>query len=496
MSSLLIEQIALRVYELLTNKPPVDTVAVADVTLSGLQTINGVAGAEGIAVLLTAQTNAAQNGPWVMSSGGWARRSDFDTAADIILGSWWRVTQGTHAGERWYMSAPTGDIIVNSTALTIVIDGGSGGDITAVTAGLGLAGGGTSGGVTLDIGANIDGSIQVNANDIQVGVLATDAQHGTRGGGAIHAAATGAVAGFMSAADKTKLDAATSAATGATLALRDASGGAAFDDLTAVSLDVASSAMTVSSSRHLFAPAQSASGAGQASTLRAQKGQAGAVGGSLTIGGGDGGTPGTNLAGETIIQLGAVVGTDSAMLRVKADTNTCLTINAYGGTGCFLNTAYFGVISASGALIRGVGTTTLEAGAGTAGVVCTSTGFLQFLNDSRELRRASHTHVANDVFETMGTNGTIAITDNKAWVIEATIMGKSTTSYAGFILTGTVYRHSGGSATISGTAVKQLDNGVAGVIDVQLAVSGNNALVQVKGSTGATWSANIVLSKL
>lgn len=57
-----------------------------------------------------------------------------------------------------------------------------------------------------DVIANADGSIIANANDIQVGILATDAQHGTRGGGTQHAVVTGAVNGFMIAADKTKLD--------------------------------------------------------------------------------------------------------------------------------------------------------------------------------------------------------------------------------------------------------------------------------------------------
>lgn len=76
-----------------------------------------------------------------------------------------------------------------------------------ITAGAGLTGGGDlSANRTLDVVANADGSIVVNANDVQVGVLATDAQHGVRGGGTQHAAATTAVAGFMSAADKTKLD--------------------------------------------------------------------------------------------------------------------------------------------------------------------------------------------------------------------------------------------------------------------------------------------------
>jgi hypothetical protein len=59
---------------------------------------------------------------------------------------------------------------------------------------------------------NVDGSIALQgtggpaAPSVGVGVLATDAQHGNRGGGALHALATTSVEGFMSAADKTNLD--------------------------------------------------------------------------------------------------------------------------------------------------------------------------------------------------------------------------------------------------------------------------------------------------
>ncbi len=75
-------------------------------------------------------------------------------------------------------------------------------------AGTGLTGGGTlAADRTFDVVANADGSIIANANDVQVGILATDAQHGVRGGGTQHANAIAAgAAGFMTGADKTKLD--------------------------------------------------------------------------------------------------------------------------------------------------------------------------------------------------------------------------------------------------------------------------------------------------
>jgi hypothetical protein len=92
----------------------------------------------------------------------------------------------------------------------ITLDGLAGSSVATsrqIIAGAGLTGGGDlSADRTLNVAANADGSITVNANDVQIGVLATDAQHGNRGGGALHAAATTSVAGFMAAADKQKVD--------------------------------------------------------------------------------------------------------------------------------------------------------------------------------------------------------------------------------------------------------------------------------------------------
>lgn len=52
----------------------------------------------------------------------------------------------------------------------------------------------------------------------------TDAQHGARAGGTLHATATGSVAGFLSATDKSLINTATDAATGSALCQRDVNG--------------------------------------------------------------------------------------------------------------------------------------------------------------------------------------------------------------------------------------------------------------------------------
>lgn len=75
----------------------------------------------------------------------------------------------------------------------------------SLTAGNGMVGGGTlASNQSFDI-VTEDNSIVVNADSIRVGVV-NDTQHGTRGGGTLHAVATAATAGFMSATDKQRMD--------------------------------------------------------------------------------------------------------------------------------------------------------------------------------------------------------------------------------------------------------------------------------------------------
>jgi hypothetical protein len=168
-------------------------------SLSGSQTIDGIATVTGDRVLLTAQTTASANGIYVTAAGAWARAADADTSADVTSGMYTFIVAGTaNADSGWALITPD-PIVLGTPALTFTQVTGAG----QLTAGAGL----TKTGNTIDVVAHADGSIVVAADSVQVGILATDAQHGTRGGGTTHAAViAGGASGFITGADKTRLD--------------------------------------------------------------------------------------------------------------------------------------------------------------------------------------------------------------------------------------------------------------------------------------------------
>lgn len=176
-----------------------------NITLSGEQTIDGVLTSSD-RVLVDQQTTASEDGIYVSAAGAWSRSADLPVGAEARGVRVW-IEEGTVDGDRLYAcSNNEGSDIVGTDGLTFGLIGA--GSPRGAGAGLSLNGN------DIDVGANGDGSITVNADDIQVGVLATDAQHGTRGGGTQHAVVVAAgAAGFMTGSDKTKLD---GIATGAT----------------------------------------------------------------------------------------------------------------------------------------------------------------------------------------------------------------------------------------------------------------------------------------
>lgn len=79
-------------------KAPCRVATTANITLSGTQTIDGVAVVADDRVLVKSQTTASENGIYVASSTAWTRAGDFDGQLDVTKGTLVFVTDGTGAG--------------------------------------------------------------------------------------------------------------------------------------------------------------------------------------------------------------------------------------------------------------------------------------------------------------------------------------------------------------------------------------------------------------
>ena len=88
-------------------KAPAITATSANITLSGLQTINGVTVVAGDVVLVKNQTNAAENGIYVASATAWTYSVGGDTWAEYV-GAIIFISSGSLAGTAWYCTAQPG----------------------------------------------------------------------------------------------------------------------------------------------------------------------------------------------------------------------------------------------------------------------------------------------------------------------------------------------------------------------------------------------------
>jgi phage-related tail fiber protein len=102
----------------LSMKAPCRVATTTNITLSGLQAIDGVTVAAGDRVLVKDQTTGAENGIYDASSGDWTRSKDFNGNRDVTTGTRVFVFSGnTYAVSEWYVST-TGTITIGETAIT------------------------------------------------------------------------------------------------------------------------------------------------------------------------------------------------------------------------------------------------------------------------------------------------------------------------------------------------------------------------------------------
>ncbi|MES2948679.1 MAG: head decoration protein [Pseudomonadota bacterium] len=96
-------------------KDPVRAATTANITLSGAQTIDGVAVVAGDRVLVKNQTTASGNGLYLAATGAWSRATDFDLASELVGASVF-VSEGTTLGNSVWVMTTDGPITLGTTS--------------------------------------------------------------------------------------------------------------------------------------------------------------------------------------------------------------------------------------------------------------------------------------------------------------------------------------------------------------------------------------------
>ena len=131
----------------------------ANITLSGTQTIDGIAVSVGDRVLVKDQTTQSQNGIYLCASSTWTRTTDANTW-DELVAAFTFIEKGTTQANNGYISTITAGGTLGTTAVTFAQFSGAG----QVIAGAGL----TKTGNTLDVGTASSGRIVVNSDNIDL----------------------------------------------------------------------------------------------------------------------------------------------------------------------------------------------------------------------------------------------------------------------------------------------------------------------------------------
>lgn len=124
-------------------KVPCHAATTAAITLSGEQTVDGVALVAGDRCLVKNQASSIANGIYVVDTGDWYRAKDADGDSDFVTGSLVLITGGTVNAALIYELTTAGDIEPGTTALTWAVYS-AGGIITAFPVTLAQGGSGAT----------------------------------------------------------------------------------------------------------------------------------------------------------------------------------------------------------------------------------------------------------------------------------------------------------------------------------------------------------------
>ena len=148
-------------------KASVRAATTANITLSGTQTIDGVAAVAGDRVLVKNQTTASENGIYAVAAGSWSRATDADEAAEVTAGLFVFAEEGTTNADTGWVLTTNNPITVGTTSLAFAQFSGAG----QIAAGAGL----TKSGNTIDVVTADSGRIVVNADSIDLATTGVSA---------------------------------------------------------------------------------------------------------------------------------------------------------------------------------------------------------------------------------------------------------------------------------------------------------------------------------
>jgi hypothetical protein len=107
------------IFEDVAVKAPCRAATTGTITLSGLQTVDGVALAEGDRVLVYQQADETTNGIYQASSGNWLRTYDASKNTDFVKGTSVGITDGTvNAGQLFWVTCSDSPIVLGTSELT------------------------------------------------------------------------------------------------------------------------------------------------------------------------------------------------------------------------------------------------------------------------------------------------------------------------------------------------------------------------------------------
>jgi hypothetical protein len=92
-------------------KQPVLCGTTANITLSGVQTLDGISAVAGSRVLVKNQTAAAENGIYISAAGAWSRSTDTNDWDELLSAIVFVESGTTLAGSAWYCTAQPGGTI-------------------------------------------------------------------------------------------------------------------------------------------------------------------------------------------------------------------------------------------------------------------------------------------------------------------------------------------------------------------------------------------------